>query len=42
MKFYGGKVKAGFHGKKIPKEGSHYVCQSIIVFDSVCKIKCKL
>ena len=35
---YGVKINTKFHGKKIPKQGSYYVCLLIIVLHSVCQI----
>ena len=38
IKSYDGKINTGGPGKKIPKQGSQYVCLSIIVLDSVSQI----
>lgn len=38
-KFYGGKSTTSFHGKKIPKQGSCWVCLWKIVIYSVCPVK---
>ena len=35
---YEGKIKFHFHGDRIPKEGSHHICLSIILIDSVFKM----
>ena len=33
--FYNGKVNTNFHNNKIPKEGSKFICLSVILIDSV-------
>ena len=38
IKSYDSKINTGGPGKKIPKQGSQYVCLSIIVLDSVSQI----
>ena len=38
VKFYDGKVNKDFHGENIPKQGPHFMCLSIIVTDSICKM----
>ena len=38
IKSYESKINTGGPGKKIPKQGSQYVCLSIIVLDSVSQI----
>ena len=35
MKSYHGKINLNFQGNKIPKEGSHFICLSMILIDSV-------
>ena len=35
MKSYKGKINANFHNDKIPKEGSHYICLSVMLIDLV-------
>ena len=35
---YEGKINVHFHGDRIPKEGSHHICLSIILIDSVFKM----
>ena len=32
---YNGKVNTNFHNNKIPKEGSKFICLSVILIDSV-------
>ena len=32
---YNGKISTNFYNNKIPKEGSQYICLSIILIDSV-------
>ena len=32
---YNGKININFRHKKIPKEGSQYICVSVILIDSV-------
>ena len=34
-KSYEGKIKTNFHDNKVPKEGSQYICLSVILTDSV-------
>ena len=34
---YKGKINTNFHNTKIPKEGSQYICLSVILLDSVFK-----
>ena len=34
-KSYEGKIKTNFHDNKVPKEGSQYICLSVILNDSV-------
>ena len=34
-KSYNGKINIYFHHKKKPKEGSQYICVSVILIDSV-------
>ena len=40
-KFYKGKININFHNiiyiNRIPKEGSQYICLSVILFDSIFK-----
>ena len=36
--FYNGKTNTNFHSKKIPKEGSQFICLSVILVDSVFRI----
>ena len=38
IKFYGGNVNTNFHNDKMPKEGSHCICLSVILIDFVFKI----
>ena len=35
IKFYEGKINTNFHEDKVPKEGSRYICLSVILIDSV-------
>ena len=35
IKPYNGKININFHNNKIPKEGSHCICLSVILIDSV-------
>ena len=35
LKFYNGKINTNFHNNKIPKEGSQFICLSVILIDSV-------
>ena len=37
IKSYKGKINTNFHNNKIPKEGSHYICLSVILLDSILK-----
>ena len=37
IKYCNGKINATFHKNKIPKEGSEYVCLSVILLDLVYK-----
>ena len=32
---YNGKIITSFHNNKIPKEGSQFICSSVILVDSV-------
>ena len=34
-KFYNGKINKNFHNSKIPKEGSKFICLSVVLIDSV-------
>ena len=36
--FYGDKVNTGFHDNRLLKDGSHCVCLSVILIDSVFKM----
>ena len=38
MKSYNAKVKKNFHNNKIPKEGSQFICLSVILIDSVFRL----
>ena len=38
VKSYNGKISARFHGDKTPEEGSHYVCISVMITESVFKM----
>ena len=31
VKFYNGKINTNFHNNKIPKEGSQFICLSVIL-----------
>ena len=33
MKSYNGKINADFHNNKIAKEGSQFICLSVILID---------
>ena len=33
--FYEGKINKNFHGNKVPKEDSQYICLSVILIDSI-------
>ena len=35
IKSYNGKINRNFHNNKIPKEGSQFICLSLILIDSV-------
>ena len=35
IKSYNGKISSNFHKNKIPKEGSQFICLSVILIDSV-------
>ena len=35
IKSYNGKINTNFHNNKIPKEGSQFICLSVILIDSV-------
>ena len=35
IKSYNGKINTNFHDNKIPKEGSQFICLSVILIDSV-------
>ena len=35
VKSYNGKINTNFHNNKIPKEGSQYICLSVILLVSV-------
>ena len=35
IKSYNGKINTNFHDNKIPKEGSQYICLSVILIESV-------
>ena len=35
MKSYNRKINTNFHNNEIPKEGSQYICLSVILIDSV-------
>ena len=35
IKSYEGNINTDFHGDKVPKEGSQYICLSVILIDSV-------
>ena len=37
IKSYNGKINTNFHNNKIPKEGSEYICLSVIILDSLYK-----
>ena len=37
IKSYNGKINTNFHNNKTPKEGSQYICLSVILIDSVYK-----
>ena len=37
MKSYNGKININFHNNKIPREGSQFICLSVILIDSVFK-----
>ena len=34
IKSYNGKINTNFHNNKIPKEGSQFICLSVILIDS--------
>ena len=38
VKFYKGQINTNFHGDRIPKEGSHCVCLSVILIYSIFEI----
>ena len=35
IKSYNGKINTNFHNNKIPKEGSKFICLSVIFIDSI-------
>ena len=35
VKSYNGKINTNFHNNKLPKEGSQFICLSVILIDSV-------
>ena len=35
IKSYNGKINTNFHNNKVPKEGSQFICFSVILIDSV-------
>ena len=35
IKSNNGKINTNFHNKKIPREGSQFICSSVILIDSV-------
>ena len=35
VKSYNGKINKNFHNNKIPKEGSQFICLSVVLIDSV-------
>ena len=35
IKSYNGKINTNFHSNKVPKEGSQFICFSVILIDSV-------
>ena len=35
VKSYNGKINKNFHNNKIPKEGSQFICLSLVLIDSV-------
>ena len=37
MKPNNGKINTNLHNNKIPKEGSQYICLSVILLDSIFK-----
>ena len=37
IKSYNGKINTNFHNNKIPKEGSQFICLSVILISSVCR-----
>ena len=37
IKSYNGKINTNFHNNKIPREGSQFICLSVILIDSVFK-----
>ena len=39
IKMYGGRVSINFRGKKVPKENASNKCISLIVLDSVIRVK---
>ena len=39
IKPYNGKTKTNFHNEKIPKEGSQLICLSVILIDSVFRMR---
>ena len=38
IKSYEGKINTNFHNDKIPKEGSHCICLSVVLIDYVFKM----
>ena len=37
IKSYKGKINTNFYNNKIPKEGSQYICLSVVLLDSIFK-----
>ena len=38
IKSYNGKINTNFHNNKLPKEGSQFICLSVISIDSIFRI----
>ena len=37
-KFYNGKINTNFHNNEIPRQGSQFICLSVILIDSVFRV----
>ena len=42
IKYYDRKINTNFHDDKVPKEGSQYICLSVILIDSLFRTGIKI